>query len=97
MTPALKAMVEAMGREFLRQTEESDEAPVCQFEAQALRVTDVYGGSFDLEKVARAGLEAIKVLPDATLDAAKWKTDLFPAQIDQAMQAAVHSILEEKP
>lgn len=111
MTPALKAMVEAMGREFLRQTEESDEAPVCQFEAQTLRVTDVYGGSFDLEKVARAGLLAIREPGDEVWDgveAADVAADPFIGTEDEGVPAdpadgadhwrfAINAILGEKP
>lgn len=103
MTPALKAMVEAMGREFLRQTEESEEAPVCQFEAHALRVTDVYGGQFDLEKVARAGLEAVKPAPTEVLRAVFAPSGAPGADLAQHEAIArdwntsIGAILGEKP
>lgn len=54
MTPALKAMVEAMASEIERQTD----AAWLGDDGRTLSLS-VEGGSFELEKVARAGLEAI--------------------------------------
>lgn len=64
MTPALKAMVEAMAAEIVAQE--------CRLVLQPDGVTldsGYDGAQFDLEKVARAGLEAIKALEgDALVD-----------------------------
>lgn len=107
MTPALKAMVEAMATELQRQNRaelERLDGGDENGEGGPVVVGDLYDGvscyvdgDINLEKVAQAGLAAIKVLPDATLDSAKWKTDLFPAQIDVAVQAAVDAILAGEP
>lgn len=58
MTPALKAMVEAMGRELERQASEGGrELWVCEIGSGPEWAIE---GRYDLEKVARAGLEAIR-------------------------------------
>lgn len=63
MTPALKAMVEAMWVEFRRQAHPHSGGVVARFSNAIDNPSDVgghIGGDFDLEKVARAGLAAIK-------------------------------------
>ena len=69
MTPALKAMVEAMAAELVRQGEAGDLADVGFDPASStFTIVGVCGGEFDLEKVARAGLAAIRE-PDETIRA----------------------------
>jgi hypothetical protein len=86
MTPALKAMVEAMKAEIAAQVAEqvadyqarkwgasfahfapdSDTSPECQI-----------NGAIDLEKVARAGLEALKPADDAILNAMRQSVPVY--------------------
>jgi hypothetical protein len=84
MTDALKRMVEAMHAEFTRQnggagaTENGFVERVIRPEADGGTTLD---GSFDLEKVARAGLEAVKA-PDEDVSAAgrAWIRSGFSAE-----------------
>lgn len=92
MTPALKAMVEAMAAELVRQARDDDGAQ--SFPAVGeLRDGKMlsFDGAFDLEKVARAGLEAIREPDDATREAGAIRDDggditnaagVFTAMID---------------
>ncbi|MFA5567984.1 MAG: hypothetical protein WC972_04975 [Trueperaceae bacterium] len=59
MTPALKAMVEAMAAELERQADKGGSEPHFA-RLPGLHETHYFSGNLDLEKVARAGLEAIK-------------------------------------
>jgi len=58
MTPVLKAMVEAMAAEFERQADEETPGAFARPHAHYSGYRIV--GGWDLEKVARAGLEAIR-------------------------------------
>lgn len=60
MTPALKAMVEAMAAELRRQ----DVLFAPDGEPEIARTMITTGDSINLEKVARAGLAVIRELPD---------------------------------
>lgn len=63
MTPALKAMVEAMRDEFTEQVRHYESARVHERGNPYLHgraSLDELAGGFDLEKVARAGLAAIR-------------------------------------
>lgn len=69
MTPALKAMVKAMAAEIVRQgNEEKSRGTAVWYPSDPTNPADVRSisldGNIDLEKVARAGLEAI---PNAAL------------------------------
>jgi hypothetical protein len=89
MTPALQKMVEAMEAEIARQCEEHD----LQFE-----------GTTDLEKVARAGLEAIKE-PGEEVIAVADDADVFwvhvgdkaPGTPEEVWSAMLAEILKETP
>lgn len=59
MTPALKAMVEAMAAELERQADKGGSEPHFA-RLPGLHETHYFSGNLDLEKVARAGLEAIR-------------------------------------
>lgn len=92
MTPALKAMVEAMAAEVARQVEAGDVA-------MTLGDRDVPGDpqwismeDIDLEKVARAGLEAIQAEPRDDL-----ALDLFPGLSRKRWRGAIDAILKETP
>lgn len=95
MTAALKAMVEAMGAEFRRQFEDDETDIASEFEPGKYRLD----GCFDLEKVARAGLEAIKVMTPEMVDAA-FSADPLACDVEDAQvvyppsfAAAINSIL----
>lgn len=61
MTPALKAMVEAMASEMEDQIEAMKvNGAWASFVDGRFFASGEHGGYFDLEKVARAGLEAIR-------------------------------------
>lgn len=69
MTPALKAMVEAMAAEIVRQgNEEKSRGTAVWYPSDPTNPADVRSisldGDIDLEKVARAGLEAVKLAGD---------------------------------
>lgn len=72
MTPALKAMVQAMGAEFERQAAHSA-ATYAEFDpfgrGEPRFTVGEDGGLFDLEKVARAGLAAVRA-PDKLMEEA---------------------------
>lgn len=93
MTEALQKMVAAMTAEVQRQCAGTD---IRDAFGQSVGA-DLTGATLEatMERVARAGLAAIRVLPDETIETAKWWTDLFPAQIDEAFQKAVGAILKE--
>lgn len=94
MTPALKAMVEAMGAEFERQA--SHGLTYAEFDpsgrGEPTLTVGEDGGLFDLEKVARAGLEAIDQPP---LDHPVWR-DHDPAA-PEAFHAFVRAMLGDGP
>ena len=96
MTEALRRMVEAMGAEFNRQAAESrdDEDFSCDTGAHAEWRLD---GRFDLEKVARAGLEALLTGEGltATLDARPIGGNA--AQAHALAARLVDAILKDEP
>lgn len=112
MTPALKAMVEAIAAEFERQENEAapqDRVVWSQLADDGKTMSfGVEGGRIDLEKVARAGLAAIHTPPVDVQEAGYvWDQDgdISPAdqRSDDATPAAVvwramiDAILGEKP
>ena len=101
MSPALKAMVEAMAAELTRQSHEDDGAQ--RFPAVGdLKDSRLLGfdGMIDLEQVARAGLKAIQTLDESTIavgapltgahhgpcDPAECAQDTFVAMIDAILK-----------
>lgn len=96
MTPALKAMVEAMFAEAERQTNavfrDDDGKTLC---------LSVEGDSLDLEKVARAGLKTIA--HQSALDYAfSWKdvdptSSLKRSEVGLHFRSVVDAILKETP
>jgi hypothetical protein len=91
MTAALKAMVEAMGAEFERQAAHSATTYAAfdpTGDGRALTVGED-GGLFDLEKVARAGLEAI--------DGADKQVDLTTCTPEGVWGEVLDAILKEHP
>lgn len=110
MTPALKAMVEAMAAEIVRQKSAKELIPMHSAEPSRIldpgaardgELTSIYlMGRFDLEKVARAGLEAItpadRSITMALHNAAKLKSDLHEAYQD-IWAAGVAAILKDQP
>lgn len=78
MTPALKAMVEAMAAEIVRQgNEEKSRGTAVWYPSDPTNPADVRSisldGNIDLEKVARAGLAAIREPgPDVTDSYGVW-------------------------
>jgi hypothetical protein len=107
MTPALKAMVEAMAAEFERQ--ENEAAPQDRVVWSELADDGktmsfgVEGGCIDLEKVARAGLEAVKPAPTEVLRAVFAPSGAPGADLAQQEAIArdwntsIGAILGEKP
>lgn len=98
MTPALKAMVEAMAAEFERQGE------VFAYAANGSQPGKMtLDGQFDLEKVARAGLEAVKPAPTEVLRAVFAPSGAPGADLAQQEAIArdwntsIDAILGEKP
>lgn len=103
MTPALKAMVAAMAAEIKRQGEASDLDWLDVDSATgSVSLGGVNGALFHLEKVARAGLEAIRTLDSEThsdlhiaLEAARVKGSMFTAQDGHV--AILDAILKAAP
>jgi hypothetical protein len=108
MTPALKAMVEAMAAELKRQASDDDGAQsfpaVGELQDGSLLG---YDGIIDLEKVARAGLEAIRE-PSEEVSDAGGKAEPFmlpegekftPGRIiaNTSYRAMIDAILKETP
>lgn len=88
MTPALKPMVEAMLAEVRRQN-----ALDCTVSDPPPTGTIVFvNGVVDLEKVARAGLLAIREEPRDDL-----ALDLFPGLSRKRWRGAIDAILKETP
>ena len=93
MTPALKVMVEAMAAEFERQGEVFAYAVGSQPGKMTL------DGEFDLEKVARAGLEALRE-PDKLMEEAALAEEGCgcPCCVSSDdWEAMIDAILGEKP
>jgi hypothetical protein len=84
MTPALDAMVKAMAAEFERQADEEGSTGIAD-KAQGVRpgLTRL-DGIWDLEKVARAGLVAIKESGGPTISYSDLVAadDCFAAMVD---------------
>lgn len=108
MTPALKAMVEAMAAEWTRQ-EEADERPVdpvtghksplatawLDDDGRTLSI-GVEGGCINLEKVARAGLATLNALPhDLVLKVSDPYADLPTSQVTYVVESVLDEILKE--
>lgn len=95
MTPALKAMVEAMKAELIRQHREVAGADYADEGAREWLMT--LDGHFDFEAVARAGLEALRDLDGEAM------VDLILAGADMNDSVGVWwprlvgSILKETP
>lgn len=96
MTPALKAMVEAMAAEL--ETQAGD-----QREGGWVREPDgepgfYLQGIFDLEKVARAGLAAVRPLDRALFEEhADSYAQIYVHQIEGAWEGLLDAILKEQP
>lgn len=103
MTPALKAMVEAIMAEFERQADEDGSSSVAErgyYGADPDRLARLDGG-FDLEKVARAGLAAISRSSIAD-NAFTWESRDPMASLEQSKRGVsfrqmIRAILGEKP
>lgn len=76
LTPALKAMVEAMRAEIVRQSKEGYEEPWVAAPSGVDGAFISVDGNVDLEGVARAGLEAIRLpaahVSEPAYDAFDW-------------------------
>ncbi len=91
MTPTLQKIVEAMAAEFLRQDREERLALSEGVVVRGVEISLV--GDYDLEKVARAGLEAAR--PADPLDA---PDIMVKGSLQQyALREALDAILGEKP
>lgn len=110
MTSALKAIVEAMIAELYRQAEAGKPGP--WIDAGPLHSSDTFeavardvgiDGRVDLEKVARAGLEAIKPAPTEVLRAVFAPSGAPGADLAQHeaiardWSSSIDAILGEKP
>lgn len=105
MTPALKAMVEAIAAEFERQENEAapqDRVVWSQLADDGKTMSfGVEGGRIDLEKVARAGLAAISRSSIAD-NAFTWESRDPMASLEQSKRGVsfrqmIRAILGEKP
>lgn len=84
MTPGLKAMVEAMAAELERQADKGGSEPHFA-RLPGLHETHYFSGNLDLEKVARAGVEAIRDAPEM---------DLTGLALPEGYRAGSHSARE---
>lgn len=103
MTPALKAMVEAMAAEIVRQgNEEKSRGTAVWYPSDPTNPADVRSisldGDIDLEKVARAGLEAIRWPEDteAQVDIILAGADV-PDSVQRFWPPMIDAILKDDP
>jgi hypothetical protein len=95
VNPVLQKMVEAMAAELQRQAEADDGTQNFPTAGELKDGLIGFDGAIDLEKVARAGLEAIKEPDQAAVDSVIDATDIGGIQATAALDSFFAEILKE--